>query len=69
MSVKFPNNCNIKLTDNDRRRLLEASQKHEIPTATLARKVLRDWLRANGFMDNDQSYLQEPNPPELEKAC
>ena len=46
MAVKYPNMFNIRLTHEDRKQLWEASEKAEIPPSTLARRVLRQWLRS-----------------------
>jgi hypothetical protein len=46
MAVKYPNMFFIRLTHEDRKRIKEASEKAEIPPSTLARKVLRQWLRS-----------------------
>lgn len=46
MTVKYPKIFNLRLTDEDIQQLDKASAKAEIPPSTLARKVLRQWLRS-----------------------
>jgi hypothetical protein len=46
MAVKYPSRFFIRLTHEDRKQIKEASEKAEIPASTLARKVLRQWLRS-----------------------
>ena len=46
MAVKYPNMFFIRITDEDKRQIEEASEKEDIPPSTLARKVLRQWLRS-----------------------
>jgi uncharacterized protein YbaP (TraB family) len=36
----------VRLSDEDKKQLEEISKKEEIPASTLARKVLRQWLRS-----------------------
>lgn len=46
MASKYPNTFFIRLTHEDRERIEEISRKNEVPASTLARKVLRQWLRS-----------------------
>lgn len=44
MSVRYPNLLNLRLTDEDVRRLEEISIKLDVPRSTLVRRVWREWL-------------------------
>lgn len=46
MVAKYPIQFNIKLSEHDVERIRIASEKTEIPTSTLARYILRQWLAA-----------------------
>ncbi len=47
MAVKYPQIFFMRLTDEDKKQIEVASERAEIPPSTLARKILRDWLRSS----------------------
>lgn len=46
MAARYPNMFFIRITNEDRRQIEEASEKEDMPASTLARKILRQWLRS-----------------------
>ena len=50
---------NVRLTDEDRRRMEAAAEKAEIPASTLARKIIRQWLRSSETEFKDIGELQQ----------
>lgn len=46
MAVKYPNLMFVRLTNKDRERVVQASEREEMPPSTLIRKALRQWLRS-----------------------
>jgi predicted DNA-binding protein len=54
---KFPAAFSIKLTEQDKERLNRISEKTEIPSSTLVRRVIRQWLKSV------EAEFQNQNPP------
>ena len=69
MTRKYPNMFNIRLTCKDKKQIEAASIQEDIPPSTLARKILRQWLRANDLANSEKSHPQLVNPPAAKKAC
>lgn len=45
MSARYPNMLFIRISQEDKELIEKASEKEDIPTSTLARKILRQWLQ------------------------
>ncbi len=70
MPIKYPHMFFMRITEEDRRQIEEASAREDIPPSTLARKVLRQWLRSNDFTSSEKPQAQMlMNPPAAKKAC
>lgn len=64
MAPVYPINFNIRLSHKDRNQLNDISIKSDIPASTLARKILRQWMRSNDGSFNDGiNSLKKQNPP------
>lgn len=57
MAPKYPTMFFMRLSDEDREQIEELSKKADIPPSTLARKVLRQWLRS---AEVDASVMEKP---------
>ena len=69
MAAKYPQKLFMRLSEEDRERLNKISEKAEIPPSTLARKVLRQWLREHEFLKEDKKQPQDRTLQQLKEAC
>ncbi len=61
--VKYPSKFFIRISEEDQKRIKEASIEEEIPPSTLARRILRQWLQSNEFRNSEKPQSQLVNPP------
>lgn len=55
----------VRLTAKERRALERAALAEDRRHSALARKVLVDWLRVNGWLEDDPDDSADPRVPEV----
>ncbi len=50
----------VRLTSDERQWLEKAAEAHAVPPSTLSRQIVLEWLRSNGW--TDQEATKSPPP-------